>query len=187
MVRGSRVRWLRFATCALGGATIFAACTYDFGRFGSVSGGDSGASYDASLDETSPGSEDGAAAPAEAGSTNEGGSEGNDGGADGSLRDAGHADGSLADAAGQADAAKADASDGNADADADADADAGTAPTCPGTVPAGADTCCGASPCVGKGGNTCNCGDCAQRHCASWCCFDSQGNSQCVAGPASCR
>jgi hypothetical protein len=66
--------------------------------------------------------------------------------------------------------------------------DADAAPDgCPQTVPSGADTCCSSSPCVGRGGQTCNCNTCQALHCASWCCLDSNGNLSCVAAPALCN
>jgi hypothetical protein len=65
--------------------------------------------------------------------------------------------------------------------------EAGAPDACPQNVPAGASTCCGSSPCVGRNGNVCNCNDCQLRHCASWCCVDSNGALSCVADPASCN
>jgi hypothetical protein len=82
--------------------------------------------------------------------------------------------------------------DTSAEASVDTDAhapppDAAPPPTCPQAVPAGATTCCGSMACVGRGGNSCNCGDCDQRLCPAVCCFNSQGNLSCVATPADCR
>jgi hypothetical protein len=109
--------------------------------------------------------------------------EGVDGAVEDQANDVGH-DGARDGSPGSDGAATTDAPDKDVNTSPTSD---GAATTCPGAVPAGADTCCGASPCVGRSGNACNCASCEQQSCANWCCFGSQGNLHCAPGPGSCH
>jgi hypothetical protein len=160
-----------------------------------AAGGDAG--YDATLMASPEGAADTAAVDRATG----GEAEGPDvtPGADADETDA-EPDSVAADVASQADSSEAagssdDAPDsedaGTSDvvhvADGSAEAADSAVDTCPQGTPPGATTCCGHTACIARQGNACNCGKCNQSHCASFCCFDSNGNLSCVASPAACN
>jgi len=89
------------------------------------------------------------------------------------------------------------------EADAPPDTDTGTSPDggppptdgatgCEaGQVPDGATRCCGDTPCVERGGVTCNCTECEQTlKCGAqqrWCCFNDQGAPKCINSGSACN
>ncbi len=90
---------------------------------------------------------------------------------------------------GAADAATDAAAGHDADAGRDALPNEGGAIGCPSTPPPGAETCCGAVPCLDKSGNGCSCSACANLGCGTgqWCCTDGNQTTSCKPNAASCK